>query len=52
MRLDEIVALLKEVDELEAAGRRNGSAPDGEAWLLEGVVTKEICWNLKYAYHQ
>lgn len=35
---------------LEAAGRRNGRAPFGDAWLLDDTVTKGIFLNLRYAW--
>ena len=33
----------------EEAGMRKGSAPVGEAWLLDGTVTKSMHINLRYA---
>ena len=37
---------------LEAAGRRNGSAPFGDAWLLDDTVTKGMFLNFKYAWQR
>jgi len=42
-------AISVEVEELVADGRRNGRAPEGEAWLLDGIVTKRMRLNFKYA---
>ena len=33
----------------EAAGRRNGRAPFGDAWLLDDAVTKGMFLNFRYA---
>lgn len=30
-------------------GRRNGRAPVGDAWLLDGVISKSIPTNFRYA---
>lgn len=35
---------------LAPLGSRNGSAPVGEAWLLDATVTKSTPLNLKYAW--
>lgn len=32
------------------AGSRNGNAPLGEAWLVDGMVMKSIPRNFRYAY--
>ena len=37
-------------EEVVVAGRRNGSAPLGEAWLFEAAVRKGILLNLRYVY--
>jgi hypothetical protein len=32
------------------AGRRKGKAPVGDAWLLDGVISKSTPTNFRYAY--
>lgn len=36
-----------DVDEEEEAGIRKGRAPDGEAWLFDGMVQKETLRKLR-----
>lgn len=33
-------------------GRRKGNAPVGDAWLLDGVISKSTPRNFRYAYKQ
>lgn len=34
-----------------AAEMRNGSAPEGEAWLLEGTILQSIPQSFRYVYN-
>ena len=50
IRLDGIGAGTSSGEVVEAAGRRNGRAPFGDAWLLDDTVTKGMFLNLIYAW--